>query len=475
MLVRPSRGSIRPERRGDQVVKTSGGIDSSRDTVDVAVIGGGMGGLAAADSLSRSGFTVQIFEAAPVVGGLGRSVVVGGEEIEAYYHHIFPQDRELRDLIARLGRADDLEWRAASTGVLHEGRVYAFDSPLDLLRFKPLPFLDRVRLGLGSVVALIRGRGRRLEDVGVGDAGPRWFGANGYRVLWRPLLEGKFGPYAPRITLAWLVARMRQRANARRRGLGDRLGYVRGGIGTVAKSFGEAVQAEGVAIACGAKVESVTKSPDGWRVSYGSGEVTARAVVACLSGEVLKDVVTLPDEYKAKIEAIPFRGVVCVLLELDRSLGHHYWINLVQPTDLACLAVIEHTNFIPPERYGGRHLVYLTHYVEVGSRAWEAGVDEIVAAVDGVLRAINPAFDRSWILDSHISRDRWAQPVPLVGGPMAGLPVETGLPGVFHASLAHVYPDDRGVSLAIGLGERVASAAGTWLMASKPEPVAETP
>jgi protoporphyrinogen oxidase len=451
-------------------VKASGEIDSSRDAVDVAVIGGGMAGLAAADSLSREGFTVQILEAAPVVGGLGRSVVVGGEEIEAYYHHVFPQDREVRDLIARLGRADDLEWRAASTGVLHQGRVYSFDSPLDLLKFSPLPLLDRIRLGLGSVVALVRGRGRRLESVGVGDAGPRWFGARGYQVLWRPLLEGKFGPFAPRITLAWLVARMRQRANARRRGLGDRLGYVRGGIGTVARSFGEDLLARGVAISCGAKVESVTPAGDGWRVKYADAEVTARAVVACLSGEVLNSVVTLPDEYRAKIEAIPFRGVVCVLLELDRPLGHHYWINLVQPTDLACLAVIEHTNFIPPERYGGRHLVYLTHYVEVGGRAWEAGVDEIVTAVEDVLLAINPAFERSWILDSHISRDRWAQPVPLVGGPMAGLPVATGLPGVFHASLAHVYPDDRGVSLAIKLGQRTASETAAWLRGHPGQP-----
>ena len=444
-------------------MEPSEAIASGSETVDVAVIGGGMAGLAAADSLVQQGFTVQIVEAGPVVGGLGRSVVVAGEEIEAYYHHIFPQDHELRDLIARLGRADDLEWHAASTGVLHDGSIYAFDSPLDLLRFKPLPLRSRVRLGFGSVVALIRGRGRRLESVSVGEAGPRWFGEKGYRVLWRPLLEGKFGPYAPRISLAWLVARMRQRANARRRGLGDRLGYVRGGIGTVATAYGAYLATKGVRITCGAKVQSITPVGSRWRVGYEAGAVTARAVVACLSGEVLKSIVDLPDPYRRRIEAIPFRGVVCALLELDRPLGRYYWINLVQPTALSCLAVIEHTNFVPPERYGGRHLVYLAHYVEVGGRAWGASLDEIVAAVEVPFRAINPAFERSWIVGSHLSRDRWAQPVPLVGGPMAGLPVETGLPGLFQASLAHVYPDDRGVSLALRLGGRVAASAGEWL------------
>lgn len=75
-------------------------------------------------------------------------------------------------------------------------------------------------------------------------------------------------------------------------------------------------------------------------------------------------------------------------------------------------------------------------------------------------------------MGSHLSRDRWAQPVPLVGGPMPGLPVDTGLPGLFHASLAHIYPDDRGVSLALRLGRRAASETVRWLKAPGGDAVA---
>ena len=46
---------------------------------------------------------------------------------------------------------------------------------------------------------------------------------------------------------------------------------------------------------------------------------------------------------------------------------------------------------------------------------------------------------------------------------MAALPLATGLPGLFHASLAHVYPHDRGVSMAIALGRRVAADAYAYL------------
>jgi protoporphyrinogen oxidase len=444
-------------------------VGPKADTVDAVVVGAGMAGLAAADALMAHGFTVQVIEAAPVVGGLARSLSVGGEEVEAYYHHVFPQDRELRDLIERLGLSDRLEWRRASTAVLDGGRVFPFDSVLDLLRFQPLSLRARARLGLGSAVALVRGRGRELDQMRVGDAGPRWFGSRGYAVLWRPLLEGKFGPFAHDVALAWLVGRMKQRANARKFGRGDRLGYMRGGLGALARRYEEEISAQGVRVSCGTPADRLVRDEDGWRVRFGGREVAARAVVACLSGETLDDLTPLPDAYRRTVEAIPYRAVTCALLELDRPLGRYYWVNLIQPTNLSCLAVIEHTNFIPADRYGGRHLVYLTHYVELGGRAWNASADEIVDAVEGVLRAINPEFERSWIQAVRVSHDRWAQPVPLAGGPMPGLSIETGVPGLFHASLAHIYPDDRGVSLALELGRRVGTKAGEWLAGTVPE------
>jgi protoporphyrinogen oxidase len=433
------------------------------ELADVIVVGGGMTGLAAADALVAQGLGVQMIEAAPAVGGLARSISVEGESIEAYYHHAFPQDRELRDLIDRLGLADRFEWRRASTAILDSGRVYPFDSPMDLLRFAPLSLPARIRLGMGAAVAIVHGRSRRAAGMRVGEAGPLWFGRSGYDALWRPLLEGKFGSMAPDVAAAWLVARIRQRAQARKGGKGDRLGYLQGGFGVVAEHLAEDLARSGVSIACGAPVDSLTREGGRWRARFDGREVIGRAVVVAASGDVLSNLVRLPEDYRRAIEGIPYRAVVCVLLELDRPLSRHYWINLAQRSDLACVAVIEHTNFIPAERYGGRHLVYLTHYVEPEGRAWNAEADEIVGAVEEILRAINGRFERSWIVATHISRDRWAQPVPLAGGPMPGLPLATGLPGLFHASLAHIYPDDRGVSLALGLGRRVAATATAWL------------
>lgn len=453
-------GALRGETGG------SGHGSAKLERVDVVVIGAGMTGLGAADALLQSGLTVQVVEAAQDVGGLARSIQVGGEGIEPYYHHAFPQDCELRELIDRLGLSDRLEWRSASTAVLGRDRLYSFNTVLDLLRFRVLSPWARFRLGMGSALGIVRGRSHSLDGMRVADAGPRWFGRHGYDALWRPLLEGKFGSMAPDVAMAWLAGRIRQRAQARKGGKGDRLGYVRGGFGVVASGLAEDLRKRGVRIALGVPVDSVSQAGGLWRVGFGDREVIGRAVVVCASGAVLTRLVALPDAYASTVAEIPYRGAVCVLLELDRPLGRHYWVNLTQRTELGCLAVIEHTNFVPPDRYGGRHLVYLTHYVEPDGRTWNAGAEEIVEAVEGVLRAINAEFDASWIVASHLTRDRWAQPVPFAGGPMADLPLDTGMPGLFHASLAHIYPDDRGVAKALGLGRRVAIATTAWLARS---------
>ena len=123
---------------------------------DLLVIGGGMAGLAAAHAARGRGRSVTLLEAGPVVGGLARAIRVGGEPIESYYHHFFPQDTETIELAQRLGMGDDIEWRHGSMAILHDGQAYDFDSHLDLLRFDALSLPTRSRVGLATASQVIR-------------------------------------------------------------------------------------------------------------------------------------------------------------------------------------------------------------------------------------------------------------------------------------------------------------------------------
>jgi protoporphyrinogen oxidase len=429
---------------------------------DLLVIGGGAAGLAAADAAASAGLRVALLEAGPAVGGLARAVQIGGEPVEAYYHHIFPQDRETLDLAGRLALGPDVEWRPASMGILHDSRVYPFNGPPDLLRFRPLSLPSRVRVGLATAVQLIRRDQLRLDRTPVDVESRRWYGSAAYQLLWQPLLEAKFGDLYRQLPMAWLVARLRQRA-AGRRVDGDRLGYLNGSLRRLLVSYAALLERDGVDVVTNAQVRRLRRVDDAWQADVDvNGEAqrfTGRAVVAAVSGEILQRMTTVSPEYAEAIAAIPYRSVVCVLLEMTESISPHYWVNVTDRLGLGCVAIIEHTRFVPRERYAGRHVLYLAHYVDRDSPTWRASVDDMVGAVEPAFRALNPAYQRAWIVDAHVARDLYAQPVPQVGGPMPGLSIRTGVPGLLHASLAHIYPDDRGISLALRLGQRAGTAA----------------
>ena len=379
------------------------------------------------------------------------------------------------ELIDRLGLGDQLEWHRGTMAVLHRGDVLPLDSPLDLLRLRPLSFGSRLRTGMAMSVQLLRRDLHALDERSAAQEARRWFGRDGYEMLWRPLLLSKFGPdLAERVTAAWLLARIRQRASARR-ARGDRLGYLRGSIGRLAEAYAVAVRESGAEITTSARVTSLASEGGAWVVGHvgpaGALRLRATVVVAALAGPVLSQLVALPAAYRSMIDAIPYRGAVCVVLELSRPLGTRYWTNVTDAADgegLGCVAIIEHTSLVPPSRYGGRSIVYLAHYTDETDRAWSATAEELISAAGSSLRGIQPGFEPSWVNGVHVARDLHAQPVPLVGGPMPRLPIETGLDGLFNASLAHIYPDDRGVSQALRLGARVARAADAVLAGPRP-------
>ena len=66
--------------------------DNANPMGDVAVVGAGLAGLTAALRLTQVGCKVRVFERYPRPGGLARVLQIGGEPLEAFYHHLFTSD-----------------------------------------------------------------------------------------------------------------------------------------------------------------------------------------------------------------------------------------------------------------------------------------------------------------------------------------------------------------------------------------------
>jgi protoporphyrinogen oxidase len=116
--------------------------------VRVGIIGGGAAGLAAAYELTRQGHCAEVFERAPFLGGQASTFPVGGGQLEKGYHHLFLSDTAMVELIHELGLGYKLAWLESRVGLFYTGKIWNFSTPMDLLRFTPLSFPQRVRVGL---------------------------------------------------------------------------------------------------------------------------------------------------------------------------------------------------------------------------------------------------------------------------------------------------------------------------------------
>ncbi|HEV2369765.1 MAG TPA: FAD-dependent oxidoreductase, partial [Acidimicrobiales bacterium] len=167
-------------------------IDDSLPKGHVAIIGGGIAGCATALRLADDGYSVSLLERSPQLGGLLVSFSVGGTPLECFYHHIFPHEQDIIDLIGSLGLGEHLEWRDSSTGVLTDGRIWPFTSPADLLRFSPLPVRDRIRAGVGALAMRRVREWQELDKVPASEWLRSYCGDQAAKVLWDPLLAAKF-------------------------------------------------------------------------------------------------------------------------------------------------------------------------------------------------------------------------------------------------------------------------------------------
>ena len=217
----------------------------------VAVIGGGFCGLAAAYELGRHGVRATVLERDAEVGGLAGSFPAGGTRLEKFYHHWFTSDVHVMNLIAELGQSDQVLTRSTRTGTYYAHDFFKLSTPLDLLRFSPLPFFDRLRLGLLALRAHRVKDWRALEDRTAADWLREMGGERVYRVVWEPLLHGKFGDLAEEVAAVWFWNKLKLRGGSRGRGGGERLAYYRGGFAALADRLAQAIRSQGGEIRTG--------------------------------------------------------------------------------------------------------------------------------------------------------------------------------------------------------------------------------
>ena len=479
----------------------------------VGIIGGGVAGLAAAYDLTAQGHYAEVFEVAPFLGGQASTFQVGRGQLERGYHHLFVSDTAITELIHELGLGHKLTWLESKVGLYHQGRIWDFSTPMDLLRFKLLSLWQRLRVGLWTLRLQRIADYSRFEDITARDWLSRHMGAEAYRVLFEPLLRGKFGDHYDQVSMTWLWGKVRLRVASRGKAMTkERLGYPMGSFGEVIDALAARIRQQGGDVHTSARVNRIltidsSTAPGVNRQDetgeYSIGTVQSRrasglevvlrqaqddrggapgglggvpgardvapgdqdpvtesreydAVIATTPSYVFTRLVPpMPEDYQKMLTGVNYLSAVLLVLELDRPLTAKYWLNIADQ-DMPFVAIIEHTNMIDKSLYGGRHIVYISNYPDRQSELYRMEPEALLERFIPHLRKLNPDFERSWVHAYHHHRVDGAQPIIGKNYSQRIPPHHTPIRGLYLANTTQIFPEDRGTNYSIRMGRQVA-------------------
>lgn len=313
-------------------------------TTRYAIIGAGAAGCTLAYHLTRKGHEVLLYERERGAGGLAASIPFGDTLLDRFYRHVFTSDTCIQRYLHEFGLETKLHWCNSSVGFEHQGTIYPFTTPMDLLRFKPLSFLSRFRVGLSVLAMKRRNDYHPLESITAEDFIIRHMGEQAYRVLWEPLLRSKFGDSYRQVSAVWFWGKVKLRGGTRsKNGAGECLGYLQGGWGQLFDHMAEAITKQGGIFKYGTLVKEIQETETGVSIRTRDGvDEFDRVIVTPSLPTFLQMVPTLPDNYKTSLTAIPYQANITMVLGIPKSISPVYWLN-VTDADSPFVAVIDHT------------------------------------------------------------------------------------------------------------------------------------
>jgi protoporphyrinogen oxidase len=427
--------------------------------VKIGIVGAGVTGMSAAWDFLAAGHEVTLYESEARVGGLagGFKDESWEWELEKFYHHWFETDADLLKLVAEMGASDQVLFPRPKTSYWIDGRLWRSEiSPSALLL--PLSPLAKFRFAAAGAFIKLTPDWKSMEQVTADAWMKRYMGEEAYGKFFRPLLIGKFGEEYDKVNMAWMWARVKARSL--------RLGTFTGGFQAFLNLLAEKLTARGAVIHLNTPIQAIG-TQDGKPTLTVKGEtiVFDRVLTTTSPGLMMKLAPQLKDTpFGHQVSGLHSIGAVCVVLAIKEQLltDGTYWLNLPASSPdknankFPFLALVEHTNWMDKSHYNGDRILYLGDYCPADHEYFTMTEEQLIERFASVLPAFNPNFRPDWIRRAWAFRAPYAQPVPYVNHAEKVPPLATPLPGVFWASMSHVYPWDRGTNFAVELGRRVA-------------------
>lgn len=477
-------------------------------TQNIAIVGSGFLGLTLALRLAETGAQVTLFESADQIGGLASAWEIGNVVWDKHYHVTLASDKYTRKIVEELGLGDEFNWVETKTGFYTGGELYSMSDTMEFLRFPPLGFISKLRLGATIFFASRVKDWKSLEKIAVETWLTRLSGKKTFEKIWKPLLKAKLGEAYKQTSAAFIWATIQRMYAARKSGLKKEMfGYVSGGYARVLERFGEVLVEKGVEVRLNTRVESVKRLDNGQiristpkarrrndvkgrvmphKTKYGMLQ-TAAVVAPGFSGAFLSEpdlrsnggprfskngssdtfdkvILTCPSNVAAKIapqltkvekqnlKNIRYQGIVCASVLMKCSLSNFYVTNITDEAPFT--GVIEMSALVDKKEFGRNALVYLPKYVAPDDELFEKSDEDIERIFLNGLEAMYPHFRKKDVLAFKVSRVRHVFPLPVLNYSRDLPSTKTSIDGLYVVNSTHIVNGTLNVNETVQLAER---------------------
>ena len=421
-------------------------MSGPRGTRHIAVIGGGVAGLAAACALAQDGYAMELFEQKPYVGGRASSYLHPGvgEVIDNCQHIVLGCCTNILDLLRRAGSEDAMRWSEGITFLEPGGRQTKLKparlpAPLhstpSFLMAKALGMRDKIAIAR-AIAAFLRGSHPEDDRQNFAD----WLRDTGQTAravehFWKPVLFSALNEDPDRISVRYAAKVFREAflfsAEA------GRMGVPRVPLSEMYGHVAAAIERAGGRVHLRSRIERLCRdeTTGRWRLRVGERTDNFEAVVLALSFEGMQKLLpALPEgPSRARLEGLlagfshsPLTGIH---LWFDREITELEHAVLLDTT----VQWLYNTSRIQPERQSLRG-GYLIELVVSASKSLVSM--ERQAIIDLALRELAlffPAMQQARLLKAAVVKEVRAT-YSIVPGLDAFRPqAESGWPGLLLA------------------------------------------
>jgi protoporphyrinogen oxidase len=280
----------------------------------IAIIGGGLTGLAAGDILCKK-HDVTIFEKNSYLGGLAASFEHDGKKVPLHYHHVFAHDSVTRRYLKRFKLKSF--WKKIKMAICVNKKLYNFTDPFSLLGFNYLSFFGKIRYGLfGLYVYTVLNANVIGDDVDAQEWLNRVAGEEVTKKLFVPLYaRNKFNIPLSKISARQFANRLKAKEAT---GL---FGYPVKGLDSLIEGFVKDFK--------GKIVKNCSLKSVDCKKNLIDGKKYDKIIVTIPLPEFLKVQKGLDVKIKEGIEKIKYCPCVTVVFGTKKMLSNHYWLNIL--------------------------------------------------------------------------------------------------------------------------------------------------